>query len=404
MGATQRLNTGRSSQFADSGGGGGGDADRVIADEASETGGEFTTSSATFVSVTGTSLSFNLTDPKNVRVSFEFTGHHAQADTDIQAFYGIDIDGTQYTKGILQSSLPGGGQFFVALHVEKELDLAAGAHTAALLLRSDGAHNSRIVSSTDAPTVSVADYIAGTGGGGGGDIKADGTVPFAADESMGDNNLTDVADPVNPQDAETRVDAILLKSFFRNQGLLPANVIREDLDDLDTFDSVSAGSVSYLMSRGKLTNVEGYLGYDLGAEYDKILFVFGMVKTFTQNGGIWFADTLAAGVPQDGAMFMNESNSARTSLYTLPAFASIVQDTAVYTPAGAGGHYPMMALYLDLAAHRAVAFYRFGGEMWWPVFDVTDAVNITLTQARYIGAYLHNGPGFVGCPVGIYAE
>lgn len=40
--------------------------------------------------------------------------------------------------------------------------------------------------------------------GGTGDIRADGTVDFAADQSMGGFKLTDGADPVNPQDFATR--------------------------------------------------------------------------------------------------------------------------------------------------------------------------------------------------------
>lgn len=46
--------------------------------------------------------------------------------------------------------------------------------------------------------------------GGAGDIRADGTVDFAADQSMGGFKLTDVDDPANPQDAATKayVDAI----------------------------------------------------------------------------------------------------------------------------------------------------------------------------------------------------
>lgn len=48
--------------------------------------------------------------------------------------------------------------------------------------------------------------ISGGGGGtgGGGDIRSDGTVPFAANESFGGFNATNLADPVNAQDAATK--------------------------------------------------------------------------------------------------------------------------------------------------------------------------------------------------------
>ncbi len=45
----------------------------------------------------------------------------------------------------------------------------------------------------------VDDSPAGTG-----DIKSDGSVAFAADQSMGSHKLTNVTDPTNPQDAATR--------------------------------------------------------------------------------------------------------------------------------------------------------------------------------------------------------
>jgi hypothetical protein len=61
----------------------------------------------------------------------------------------------------------------------------------------------------DVATKAYVDAHAGSGGGAGGDIRSDGTVPFAANESMGGHALVNVATPVNPTDAATKayVDA-----------------------------------------------------------------------------------------------------------------------------------------------------------------------------------------------------
>lgn len=56
----------------------------------------------------------------------------------------------------------------------------------------------------DATTKAYVDAAVAAVAGGGGDIKSDGSVAFAADQSMGGHKITNLQDPANPQDAATR--------------------------------------------------------------------------------------------------------------------------------------------------------------------------------------------------------
>jgi hypothetical protein len=196
-------------------------------------------------------------------------------------------------------------------------------------------------------------------------------------------------------------NVLLQKPYFSDRSLLPANTIKEDLYVLSTFDSVNTGSVTYLMSRGK-TSAQAYLRYSLGAAYTKVLFIVGLMRGYTTNACIWACNTLSSNTPNDGNAWMNESNASRSSLYKLPSFSPLVSsDGNVYSAQNAGTDQPSMAFYYDCSAHRMICFYRFGPETWWPVFDTTDATNIALTQIQHVGININ---GWVGCPIGIYAE
>lgn len=127
--------------------------------QATATGGEFDTTSATFVDVTGTTVNFSTLATRNVIVKAQFTGIRQQADTDITAFYALNIDGTDYNMGGLKLSLSAGFNGFWVQSFEKIIALAAGSHTAVLRLKSNGANNSRIASDTDKPTVVTVQYM-----------------------------------------------------------------------------------------------------------------------------------------------------------------------------------------------------------------------------------------------------
>ena len=61
-------------------------------------------------------------------------------------------------------------------------------------------------------------------------------------------------------------NVLLQKPYFIDRSLMPSNTLREDLYVLPTFDSVSTGSVTYLMSRGK-SSAAASLRYALPAAY-----------------------------------------------------------------------------------------------------------------------------------------
>ena len=204
------------------------------------------------------------------------------------------------------------------------------------------------------------------------------------------------------------MESLALTQYFSNLGLKPSVQIKSMTESLDTFDGVSgAGVFSYDGSRAKETAIAStYARYGLGAAYTKLLMIVGMFRMSTANMGIWIADTLAANVPQDGNIFLNEMNTNRTSLYKLPAFSNVTSDTDVSSTPQTWAPYPMMAIHADLslATRRIRCYYRWNAEMWWPVLDVADNTKIAITQMQHAGVQFNSGPGFVGCPFGIWAD
>src|SRR5215471_8401756 len=72
-------------------------------------------------------------------------------------------------------------------------------------------------------------------------IKRTGTVPFTADQSMGSHYLTNLLDPVNPQDAATRAYVLsqvasLVNASMTARAATTANIA---LSNVQTIDGVS---------------------------------------------------------------------------------------------------------------------------------------------------------------------
>jgi len=86
-----------------------------------------------------------------------------------------------------------------------DADTTAELNCAATAVRLGTVNKSRVyLQTTDSPTVGASSIVWARIDGSGGDIRSDGTVAFAANESMGNNNLINVKDPINPQDAATK--------------------------------------------------------------------------------------------------------------------------------------------------------------------------------------------------------
>jgi hypothetical protein len=163
MSSVQRLNTGRSAQFADTGGGGGSGLGLTFT-ESVFTGGAQTISSGTFVDVTGVTLAFNLTAPAAVQFLASAT---ALSNPFVQGNYiglAINVNGTDYAiggPGAQAFNAAGGGILVTGGFTSGDsisghliLNLPAGAYTVKLRALGSGF----IESSANFPTKLTAVY------------------------------------------------------------------------------------------------------------------------------------------------------------------------------------------------------------------------------------------------------
>ncbi len=338
-------------------------------------------------------------------------------------FVGVRLDGTDYTLGKSASNNGSGGDVNYSMNAYgfRSVHLAAGTYTAELLASNAGS------ACTIKAGASFRITIQGTGGAisvSGMEVQLNESVESSGNRDLdfvdsdtiewtvtadGANNRTKIEGAVVGGGGADLAEVLFLKSYFDDQGLLPSTTIKEMLKSFDTFDGVSgSGAFSYLSSRAKETaNAETYARFNLGASYTKILLIVGLLKQASTNYGLWIANTLSSSVPTDGNMFMNETNSARFAHYKLNGFSNSTTDATEVTGTGTFSTvFPMMAMHLDLAAgtRRFRAYLRWAGEMWWPIFDISDNTAIAITAAQYAGIYMHNGPGWAACPFGLWAQ
>lgn len=206
----------------------------------------------------------------------------------------------------------------------------------------------------------------------------------------------------------TMAQALLAKSFFSAQGLLPSETFLEELFTFPApdFQNLAGGALTRSMSTGKFVGAAvtaSNFGWDIGSEKSKILMMFHAQRIRSNNIDIFFADTLpAAGEVPDGS-YLFDTAVGQYALYKRSggAFALVSSVLAAIdngTPTLDSG----LALYYDAVTHRLVAFIRTSPEVWFPILDVTDASFTTMRYAgiRFVGAQTW----FNNTPLAIYTE
>lgn len=209
----------------------------------------------------------------------------------------------------------------------------------------------------------------------------------------------------------------LIKAFFTEQSLLPANTYKEayytfpaaDFSNLGT-----GGAFDRSMSRGKFTALTAggisNIGWDMGAAKSQILMLTHM-RTQGSSGhgqGLYLSPTLpaAAEIPDNSYLLYIDVTGGEYAIYKkvggvytkLGSVVTIIPPTANdYRVYSIG-----VAFYYDDSSNRLICFVRHGSECWFPVIDFTDT---TFTTFRYCGYRNNTGANVVTwllCPFGIY--
>ncbi len=211
-----------------------------------------------------------------------------------------------------------------------------------------------------------------------------------------------------------KANAYLQKHFFAANGMLPANIIREDLLTWPTadFSNANGGTFATSMSRLRYTpsSSPATYGWDMGAQKGKALFIMGMTRPMSSAQGIYLSTTTPTTGPSDGYMFLLSPADAKAEIYRGPVGSFGLFDRVSETKAIASNSYANssfdLALYVDCSIARITAFLRVGSEVWWPVIDFTDPDPWRVTTVRYAGVYFAATTNhmWAGCPLGIYAE
>jgi hypothetical protein len=205
-----------------------------------------------------------------------------------------------------------------------------------------------------------------------------------------------------------------LRGFFRKQGFLPAEVVKEELYNYPApdFSNLNGGTLDRSMSRIKFTpggvGAAANWGWDSGGEKSKLLAIMSLSRVKNAGIGIFFADSLPAAseIPDGSYLFNVQANTPDFEIFKKAGggFTSLGSQTSVIPTDSFGAPSFGLAFYYDDATNRLIAFLRMGSEAWWPIIDITDA---SFTTMRYIG--IRNGAAsatqivWSGVPLEIYA-
>ncbi|MGH8654712.1 MAG: hypothetical protein ACREYE_22240 [Gammaproteobacteria bacterium] len=215
-----------------------------------------------------------------------------------------------------------------------------------------------------------------------------------------------------PSGGVSLTEVLLLKSFFSNLGFLPSVVIREDLYTFPASDFANLNGGTPTIKPGRLDFVgvgnPANLGWDLGVQYSKVLFIVGGFMSSSFNGGIFLGKTLpATTAPHDAYYFAQDPTSAKFTLFEFSPVGGVTDIGSGVRIAPSGlpqqPNYAM-GLYIDGSTGEIFCAVRVGTEMWWQLMDVIDP---TVATFRYAGLFFSINGGqtqIANCPVAIYAD
>lgn len=209
--------------------------------------------------------------------------------------------------------------------------------------------------------------------------------------------------------AASLADPLMLKSFFSTHGLLPSNVIREDLFTFPApdYQSLNGGTLTRTLGHAKIAATAAGVAkllWDLGADYTKVLIILGGCRARQWSAGVTVEKQTSGA---DGWAFNADFWNGKFSLgKTVAGTGTVVAgDTTLHAVDTYAAPTFSLALYIDTNAPAQKAFVRWGSEMW--ITDCESTTSGAMDQARYAGVWLSPNVAasyWYSCPLGIYAE
>lgn len=180
---------------------------------------------------------------------------------------------------------------------------------------------------------------------------------------------------------------VFYRDFFTQAGMLPANILFEELYNFPPEDfQVNLGpgaapTLSEIMSRQKVQsngNTDFRYGWDLGADYDKILWILGGIRLRGFSVGIWISPVADQGV---GAFDLCNEPFAGVGMQLRTPSGNDASGQDYLEDSLTRNREASFALYYDRTVPVIKAFVRFGAEQWWPIGNLATDEG----QKRYVG-------------------
>jgi hypothetical protein len=211
------------------------------------------------------------------------------------------------------------------------------------------------------------------------------------------------------------------KAYFSDQGLLPANIIKESFSSFPVpdFTNIDAtGSFTRLRSRARVVQTGGSsvyntAGWNLGANYSKVLFIIGGLWSGAANiGGLWISDTQPVVTNSFGnnpADFIMSGGSWSLVGGGVNVTGALWPSNGANQPSDkAYGGLGCFGLYYSVADNLIIGLYKIGDGQWVSVFEGAPsgltAFHYAGIAAKFTTVGSDGRPDFYwSTPLGIYA-